>query len=375
MVGIVLEQHPDRTRLFMQWKQMGWPVLIDSLNLLDLKVVPVTLLIDEAGIIRFRGSLDSLDDFLELEAPSIPAGRRVASPPPSRGALEALARGDATAEDLRRAASGWILWGGDDGPSRAISAYERALELDPGHGPTHFRLGVAHRHRYDSLRRESSDFHSAVRHWGLALDSDPNQYIWRRRIQQYGPRLSKPYPFYDWVEEARQEIRARGEEPVTLSVEPRGAEIAEPAKRFEVTAETRQRSERDQRVRRDERGFVSLESTLVPAAVEPGESVRLHLVLRPNAEIHAHWNNEAEDLRVWLDSPAGWKLERELLEVANPREAVSHEERRLEVELQAPDALRGPVTLTGYALYYVCEDVDGSCLYRRQDLSVTLPVR
>ena len=52
MAGIVLEQHPERARLFMQWKQMGWPVLVDSLNLLGARVVPLTVLVDEYGIVR-----------------------------------------------------------------------------------------------------------------------------------------------------------------------------------------------------------------------------------------------------------------------------------------------------------------------------------
>ena len=51
-VGIIQEQHPDRARLFMQWKDMGWPILIDSLDLLETTVVPMTLLIDEYGVIR-----------------------------------------------------------------------------------------------------------------------------------------------------------------------------------------------------------------------------------------------------------------------------------------------------------------------------------
>ena len=53
IVGIVEEQHPDRARLFMQWKQMTWPIMIDPLNLLDVAAVPITLLIDENGIIRY----------------------------------------------------------------------------------------------------------------------------------------------------------------------------------------------------------------------------------------------------------------------------------------------------------------------------------
>ena len=36
VVGILQEQHPDRCALFMQWKQMDWPVWLDALNLLQL---------------------------------------------------------------------------------------------------------------------------------------------------------------------------------------------------------------------------------------------------------------------------------------------------------------------------------------------------
>ena len=40
-------------------------------------------------------------------------------------------------------------------------------------------------------------------------------------------------------------------------------------------------------------------------------------------------------------------------------------------------ALTGPesTVVPAYALYYVCEDVDGLCLYRRQDLSIPIRVR
>ena len=65
MVGIIQEQHPDRARLFMQWKRMGWPILVDSYNLLDVPVVPITLAIDEHGVIRQinppRGDVERLE--------------------------------------------------------------------------------------------------------------------------------------------------------------------------------------------------------------------------------------------------------------------------------------------------------------------------
>jgi len=52
MVGIIQEQHPDRARLFMQWKQMGWPVLVNPLNLSELPYFPITLGVDEHVILR-----------------------------------------------------------------------------------------------------------------------------------------------------------------------------------------------------------------------------------------------------------------------------------------------------------------------------------
>jgi len=52
MAGIIEEQHPDRARLFMQWKQMKWPLLADSLDRLGVSAVPITLAIDEYGVIR-----------------------------------------------------------------------------------------------------------------------------------------------------------------------------------------------------------------------------------------------------------------------------------------------------------------------------------
>ena len=63
MAGIIEEQHPDRARLFMQWKQMQWPVLVDSLDLLGVSKVPITLAIDEYGVIRMvNPSLAELEE-------------------------------------------------------------------------------------------------------------------------------------------------------------------------------------------------------------------------------------------------------------------------------------------------------------------------
>jgi len=184
-----------------------------------------------------RGPRHLRDTFLERPAPPSTAPPPSAVPP-ELGRLRADT-GAETPAAWRVYGDALFLWGGDGCLGEAIAAYERALRLAPGDGSTEFRLGVAFRHRHDSARREPGDFQAAALHWAAALESDPNQYIWRRRIQvsvrrdhQFGPRLDKPYPFYDWVEEARAAIRARGEEPVALVAEPTGSEIAAPAEGF-----------------------------------------------------------------------------------------------------------------------------------------------
>ncbi len=129
------------------------------------------------------------------------------------------------------------LWGGEKQLSPSLVAYREAVTLDPKDGPSWFRLGVCLRRRFETTARKSDDFRSAVEAWGTALELDPNQYIWRRRIEQYGPRLDKPYPFYDWVTEAETAVRKRGDTPVSLPVRPDGSEIAKPSKVFATQKE------------------------------------------------------------------------------------------------------------------------------------------
>ena len=360
MVGIVQEQHPDRARLFMQWKQMDWPVLVDPLNLLDVGVVPIVLLIDEHGVIRGkpRGG-DPSKIVREFAVASFDA------PPGETGDL---------GSPQRLAVSGTealVLWGSDEDLDRAISAYEQAIEADPEDARAEFRLGVAYRMRYDSDRGEASDFRSAVEHWSRGREIQPNNYIWMRRLQQFGPRQQKPYPFYDWVATARTEIEARGETPVALPVEPRGAELASPA-RFDSSGESAIEPDPDGRIQRDPGEFVRVEVTTVPQRIDPSGTARVHLEYRLDPRRKAHWNNEVGGLVAWLDPPAGWQVDRRRVEVAPPPRAVSEEIRRVEFEVQGPDSASEPIELTGYTLYYICEGAQGQCLYRRQDLSIEL---
>ena len=365
MVGIIQEQHPDRARLFMQWKEMGWPILVDSLDLLETTVVPMTLLLDEHGVIRriqpLRDELDELrTGFLdaEFEAPS--AAPDDVLPEMSDAAAAAVAA---------------YLWDNDADPDVVIAAFERAVEAEPDHGYTLFRTGVAYRWRYDSDAARPGDFQRAVHYWERALSVDPNNYIWRRRIQQYGPRLAKPYSFYDWVATARREITERGGEPSALVVEPGGAEFAQPQRAFTADEDALEPPEMDSRIYRDTGEYVNVEATVVPSVIEPGASARAHVSFVPNEAIKAHWNNEVDDLIFWVEVPEGWQLDRRTITVPNPPEPVSTETRTVELEIKAPVDASGRYELPGYALYYVCEDVNGICLYRRQDVSLVLDVR
>lgn len=217
MAGIIEEQHPDRARLFMQWKEMPWPVLVDSLNRLGASVVPITLAIDEYGVIQMvnpkPGEIEQKFLNRTFEKPaSLPA---VADVAPNLDDLKKATR-KGTVQTWSAFADALVEWAGPERTTEAIQAYQRAMRLQPNSGSLHFRLGVAYRKRYDTKFRQAGDFQKAVEEWSAALEIDPNQYIWRRRIQQYGPRLDKPYSFYDWVTTARKDIAARGDSGPSL---------------------------------------------------------------------------------------------------------------------------------------------------------------
>lgn len=375
VVGVTQEQHADRGRLFAQWKQLDWPLLHDPINLLESRVVPLFVAIDEHGIVRQVGpeldrfEKDFLDRRFEDDAPPLPS----TSSKPDLAELAAKAETSDTAEAWTRYGDALALWGGSARTSGTIEAYRRAVKLEPLSGRAYFRLGVCYRRRFESGKRQAGDFQAAVDAWGRALELDPDQYIWRRRIQQYGPRLDKPYAFYDWVGQARAEIKARGDEPIELAVMPEAAELAQPIRRFaEETADAKS-PDPEGKIRHDRKGLIEVEVTVVPARVAPGQSAQIHVQFRPsNKEVH--WNNEAEPLRLWVEAPQGWQLSRRLVSAPPAHTPESHEVRMLDFEAQVPMTARSKVRLNAYALYYVCENVGGQCLFLRKDIEIPINV-
>jgi tetratricopeptide (TPR) repeat protein len=377
LLGVTQEQHADRCRLFAQWKRFDWPILHDPINLLEAPAVPIVVAIDEHGIVRaVRPRRETFAaEFLDKTfADDAPAGAPSSAGPPDPAALRRQAEARPDAGGWRAVGDALTIWGGADQLDRAIDAYDRAVMLDPTDKNAWFRLGVAERMRHESARRRPGDFQAAVDAWSRALILDPNQYIWRRRIEQYGPRLAKPYAFYDWVAEAKAEVSGRGATPVPLTVEPYGSELAGPAR--DVLAEAAASVEPDPKgiIHRDQERLIEAEVALVPAQVRPGQAARVHLRFRPSAAHKARWNNESTPLRVWVSGAAGWTVSSRLLEAPQGDQPESDEVRRLDFEVKAPPTGDGKTRLTAYALYNACEEAEGRCLFLRQDLTIELDV-
>ena len=223
---------------------------------------------------------------------------------------------------------------------KAIVHYEKAIESlsESGEdkkllGAAYFRMGVAFRALYDlsDVQNQKADwFTKAASSWTNALNLNPNQYIWRRRIQQYGPRQMKPYPFYDWVEQAKNEIVQRGEKPVELTVKLTGAEIAKPKRGFDSATEA-DNPDPSGKITRDKEQIVNIDSTVVPQQIKPGGTVRVHLRFDASG---GHWNNEAEPMVVWLETSENGIASTSSLTHPNSNEASSDEVRNLEFEFK-----------------------------------------
>lgn len=361
MLGIVQEQHAERTRLYKQWRQFQWPIVQDALNLLEVKVVPLAIAIDENGVVvSHNASPQFIDSWLE-EASA------------SSGQAAEAAKDNAFAKAREQ-----FLWGGDSGLDEAIAEYEKLIDGPQAKSPkAHFELAVCYRNRFER-DDHSADFQKAIDHWSKALQIDPNQYIYRRRIEQYGARLGKPYPFYDWVQQARTDIRERGEEPVELKVAISGAEIAQPARKFstEDVADLMTFEEAEKiDLAPDEGGLIDVQIVAVPASVRPGAAARIHVLASPKE--NAKWNNgngfSATLGTVFLlDDVTGVEFSKRGAGAEHPGTEESTETRRFEFEARLSEKAGEPVLVRGAILASVCESETGVCRFIRKPFEFTI---
>ncbi|MFT7463911.1 MAG: hypothetical protein ACI9EF_002259 [Pseudohongiellaceae bacterium] len=396
VVGIAQEQHPERCALYATWQRFDWPILWDPFNLTEAAAVPNVYALDEAGIVRAIRPTPSTfaADFLErtfpaapseassaapttapVEAPAVDAGApaRVAAVVPQLVECDRTAAGTAEG-DMWRSLSRLLFADPAKRPwDEAVAVLGSYADDHPDDARAAFRRGVALRMRYDSPQRQSADFQGALDAWSEALAMRPNEYIWRRRIQQYGPALDKPYPFYPWVDAALQALQERGEPAPALTAALTMAERAQPRRSFETAAD---QSEPDPTgaIVRDDGSWLEVDTAVAYHTSASKTVARVHVALRPVTTSAVHWNNEAEPLLVWFGDdalPDDWELGSRLQRIAgDTSQVVSSEVRSAEVELRLPAGATG--TLSGYALYYACDGVDGLCTYLRRDFAVTV---
>ncbi|MHC5063807.1 MAG: TlpA family protein disulfide reductase [Planctomycetota bacterium] len=353
IVGLIQEQHPERCQLFMKWRQMDFPILVDALNRIGVHAVPLMWAIDEHGVVRKTQPRESWikNEFIstEYEAPS------------EEGEFEEPSIGVEAYLDAE--------W------SEAISAFKEEIDADESSATAWFRLGCSYRARHDSQDAMERDFQDAIAAWTKALNLYPANYIFRRRVEQYGPRLMKPYPFYTWVEEALKEVAEREGEPFLLSVSLEGSEIAEPEGRGsaakEAVSTAAQEPDPEAKIPADSGGLVAFSGVVAPMPVNAGQKARVYLRFEPSQMKAVTWDNEAGELEVWIKSADGLVLSQQSLLSGLGSEASSNELRSLELELAVDESADlGERKLEGYALYYVCEGEEGACVYMRQDFSL-----
>lgn len=377
VLGIVQEQHAERARLYAQWKGFDFPILQDAMTCNGMAVVPVPVFIDEFGIVRnTRPRPNELQEFLSMKfekpttlaEPIDPKDHSIAS-------LAKSAADNTTVASYINLGDAHLLWGSDSrATTAAISVYEKAASLKPSGyiaASLNFRLGVAYRARYDSDLQQSDDFSKAVAHWTAALEANPNQYIWRRRIQQYGPRQTKPYPFYDWVQQAIAEIKKRGETPIELKVPLSGSEVASGQRRFESLPSQLKNPDPENKLFLDPE-FIKTRLIVVPSRVKAGDVLRVHVEFEPAA---GKWNNEGQPMQVWLNVKDRDAFSQSAFELNNAPTANSTEPRHIEFEYKTPRDAKETIELTGFAVYTVCVDEDGTCRFLRNNFAVKVEVK
>ncbi len=378
VIGVAQEQHADRCRLFSQWRGIEWPILHDAMNLTGVKNVPTLVTIDEYGLVR-----DTHPDADSIEAEFINKTFKAPKTTPILGPVKLtdprLTRryaGEARrAKEWREHGTALILSGKPPQIEEAIDkAFVRSLETEPGDPDSLFRLGVAHMIRYESPQRRPEDFQSAIDAWRKAHRLRSGCEIFRRRIQQYGPCVDKPFAFYDWVTSARREIVDRGDTPATLQPWPCDIERAKPAKKFTYDKKQRGPSpDEAEKVNKDRDGLVSISFGAVPGTAKKHKRiVQVLVILRPDATRGTEWDDGADPPRLWLEKPKTGRLSELFVEYAKTSDDAPENDRVLTFPVRLSSKKGKSMTVRGTVVYSVRQTDGGSPRSFRQDIKIKI---
>ena len=397
VIGVVQEQHPERAALWLKWQQIDWPVAWDPFNQLGVKVVPKIVAVQPGGLVledRLHPKRISEEGGL-LEVMGRMAGAAEELDQPARFGPQ-LARGvgsdaQARAQALEPESALAILLfdpeglDGDALPLRleAMRSLVKLAQGDQASARDHFRAGVAQRMLLDEEAPVAGRFQAALHSWSRALALDPGQYIWRRRIQQWGPRLDKPYPFYDWVPLARKELIERGVTPRVWRVALSGTERAKGGYDLPVPQIQENPDPRGQ-IPSDQKEHVSLDWAVAPHTGFAGPNVRVaagtsrvHLTLLPKKNVSIE--PAGGPLGIWIDLPGGWRARSSWFDLQVEGDG-SVQSPHLDFELIAPPLgppqegapPPSPPVLRGFVLYPVCIGESGECNLLRRDFELDL---
>ncbi len=375
LVGVMLDHHRDRCRLFAQWKEIDAPLLHDPLNLAGIDQVPTVVGLDEAGIVRVVNPKPTEIDKVLLVL------KKKRPPKAARNAVETMPDPKYTRRMAAEArdAGGWrahgealVMCGDPDLIHEATEAYAQAVQLEPKDARAHFGLGVAYLARYEGAHRQPGDFQAAIDAWQAAWARDSKNEVCRSRILQYGLRHEKKAEMYGWIETARKEIQSRGQTATPLAVEPAEIECAKRLKRFRVVEEPEGRALSGEP---DAANLVEFESVVVPALSKKRSNyAQILLIFRPN---QSRWSDAADEpgLAVRLEPPKGVTLSRRLVQSANGGSAAETGIRTLHVEARLPKQMKEPILIKGRAFYRLGDGGGGEGGWRTRDIEIKVPPR
>ena len=344
---------------------MDWPVYIDSFNLLEVEAVPMTFLVNPKGVItKVSPSKKNLDSIL-------------------KNATNAI--NPTTSDDLEPYWSTLLkkrsfnLFCNLASERNFVELFKSIKMLKKSdykmrHEHLEFMTGVAYKMRSESPFRKLDDFSKAIDHWETALELRPNQYIWRRRIQQYGPILGKPYPFYDWVEIALKELKEKGEVPFNENFVLTESEQS-------ILTPTQTSNKKNYKIpdpfnklKRGNMQFVNTRVLTIPSHPKTGRPFRVFVQLDLKQPDSVQWNNEGAASHLYFEKSNFNKTSIHRFWTGTKEKEYSTEQRIIDFELNYPRSgiIGGKKLPAGYIVVNLCDRLTGACFTRRIDFSIPI---